>query len=189
MLQNFGGNIKDIVIGIVLIGLKRGQDCDNTWNVCGSSCYSSSYYTYLIYKERLYDNAGNLGPELTVYFHFGQEESIMKKKFIYFIMIVGVLCIVVAIALSVFGVFSEKEEITPKLTTTEMVNQAIEILADRSDYTEDDLIFSEINDDGDVVFNVSSEDGLSLVVDLESEDYYFVSVKTFGSTTDVLTEK
>ena len=51
--------------------LKKGQDCDNTWNVCGSSCYSSSYYTYLIYKERIYDNAGNLGPELTVYFHFG----------------------------------------------------------------------------------------------------------------------
>ena len=50
---------------------KKGQGCDNTWNVCGSSCYSSSYYTYLIYKERLYDNAGNLGPELTVYFHFG----------------------------------------------------------------------------------------------------------------------
>lgn len=113
----------------------------------------------------------------------------MKKKFIYFIMIVGVLCIVVAIALSVFGVFSEKEETTPKPTTTEMVNQAIEILADRSDYTEDDLIFSEINDDGDVVFNVSSEDGLSLVVDLESEDYYFVSVKTFDSTTDVPAEE
>ena len=104
----------------------------------------------------------------------------MKKKFLFFIMIVGVLCIVVAIALSVFDIFSEEEETTPKPTTTEMVNQAIEILADRSDYTEDDLIFSEINDDGDVVFNVSSEDGLSLVVDLESEDYYFVSVKTFG---------
>ena len=113
----------------------------------------------------------------------------MKKKFIYFIMIVGVLCIVVAIALSVFYIFSEEKETTPKPTTTEMVNQAIEILADRSDYTEDDLIFSEINDDGDVVFNVSSEDGLSLVVDLESEDYYFVSVKTFGSTTDVPVEE
>ena len=54
----------------------------------------------------------------------------MKKKFIYFIMIVGVLCIVVAIALSVFDFFSEEEETTPKPTTTEMVNQAIEILAD-----------------------------------------------------------
>lgn len=50
---------------------KRGQACDNDWNVCGNNCYSSSYYTYLIYKERLYDNAGNLGPELTLYFHFG----------------------------------------------------------------------------------------------------------------------
>lgn len=113
----------------------------------------------------------------------------MKKKFIYFIMIVGVLCIVVAIVLSVFDFFSEEEETTPKPTTTEMVNQAIEILADRSDYTEDDLIFSEINDDGDVVFNVSSEDGLSLVVDLKSENYYFVSIKTFDSTTDVPTEE
>lgn len=113
----------------------------------------------------------------------------MKKKFIYFIMIVGVLCIVVAIALSVFGVFSEKEETTPKPTTTEMVNQAIDILEDNSDYTEDDLIFSEINEDNDVVFNVKTEDGLSLVIDIKTGDYYFISTRTTDSTTDVSEEE
>lgn len=109
-----------------------------------------------------------------------------KKRFVYIVMIIGILCIVVAIVLSIFHVFDNNDNRdTPKLTTTEMVNQAIELLSDRSDYTEDDLIFSEINDDNDVVFNVKNEDGLSLVVDIKTGDYYFISMKSFDSTADV----
>lgn len=115
----------------------------------------------------------------------------MKRKIlVYIFMVVGILCIALAITLSVFHVFDVKEEVEePQLTTTEMVNQAIDILEDNSDYTEDDLIFSEINEDNDVVFNVKTEDGLSLVIDIKTGDYYFISTRTTDSTTDVSEEE
>lgn len=112
----------------------------------------------------------------------------MKKGLLVSIfMVVGVLCIVVAITLSAFDVGEKVKE--PKLTTTEMVNQAIDLLEDNSDYTEEDLIFSEINDDNDVVFNVKAEDDLSLIIDIKTGDYYFISTRVFDSTTDAIEEE